>query len=103
MTLIANTVTTTKVKDIRLKLNEVISVVNTLQSNGIIANTSQYLQVANAEAKYATNNYVNLILANTNAYIAEVAAAASPASEALDYGYIISPVYPDLSRDYGTL
>jgi hypothetical protein len=93
---IANTSPTTTVKNVRLKLNEVIGVVNTL-GTGNVSNTylqstfatkayaasntavrlliNDRLQVANAAAKYTTkayaasNAYVKLILANTNAYI----------------------------------
>ena len=69
------------------------------------------IQVANVQAKYATkayaasNSYVKLLLANTNAYIADVAAtvAAPPSSEAIDYGFITSSVDLDTRRDYGTL
>jgi hypothetical protein len=88
--------------------------------NGSIQNTAwtgvatNYLQVANATAKYATkayaasNAYVKLLLANTNAYIADVAAASGGggggfSAEALDYGFITSSVDVDLNRDYGTL
>jgi hypothetical protein len=85
MTVIANTITTTTVKNVRLKLNEVIEFVNDI------------------DAKYSTNTYVNLLLANTNAYIAEVAAASSPSSESFDYGFITSSVDIDTKRDYGTL
>lgn len=71
------------------------------------------LQVANADNKYATkayasaNSYVKLILANTNAYIAEVQASITAANEVaqdtIDYGFITSSVDLDTSRDYGTL
>jgi hypothetical protein len=72
------------------------------------------IQVANVAAKYATkayaasNAYVKLLLANTNAYIADVAAASGGggggfSAEALDYGLITSSVDVDLNRDYGTL
>jgi hypothetical protein len=72
------------------------------------------IQVANVAAKYATkayaasNAYVKLLLANTNAYIADVAASSGGggggySAEALDYGLITSSVDVDLNRDYGTL
>ena len=72
------------------------------------------IQVANVAAKYATkayaasNAYVKLLLANTNAYIADVAASSGGggggfSSEAFDYGFITSSVDADLNRDYGTL
>ena len=70
------------------------------------------LQVANVAAKYATkayaasNAYVKLLLANTNAYIADVAASGGGggfSAEALDYGLITSSVDVELNRDYGTL
>ena len=67
------------------------------------------IQVANVANKYATkayaasNAYVKLLLANTNSYIATVAAAASPSSGSFDYGFIISAVDPDTQQDYGTL
>ena len=88
-------------------------------SNGtfVFGFTDNYLQVANANQRYATkayaasNSYVKLILANTNSYIADVYAAigsggsggAGFSSEAVDYGYITSAIDPDLNRDYGTL
>ena len=72
------------------------------------------IQVANVAAKYATkayaasNAYVKLLLANTNAYIADVAASSGGggggfSAEALDYGLITSSVDVETSRDYGTL
>jgi hypothetical protein len=72
------------------------------------------IQVANVAAKYATkayaasNAYVKLLLANTNAYIADVAASSGGggggfSAEAIDYGFITSSVDVDLNRDYGTL
>jgi hypothetical protein len=71
------------------------------------------IQVANVAAKYATkayaasNAYVKLLLANTNAYIADVAASSGGgggfSAEALDYGFITSSVDVETSRDYGTL
>jgi hypothetical protein len=72
------------------------------------------IQVANVAAKYATkayaasNAYVKLLLANTNAYIADVAASSGGggggySAEALDYGLITSSVDVELNRDYGTL
>jgi hypothetical protein len=75
---------------------------------------SDRIQVANVAAKYATkayaasNAYVKLLLANTNAYIADVAASSGGggggfSAEALDYGFITSSVDVDLNRDYGTL
>lgn len=74
---------------------------------------SDRLQVANADNKYATkayaaaNSYVKLLLANTNAYIAEVQASITAANEVaqdtIDYGFITSSVDLDTSRDYGTL
>jgi hypothetical protein len=75
---------------------------------------SDRIQVANVAAKYATksyaasNAYVKLLLANTNAYIADVAASSGGggggfSAEALDYGLITSSVDVDLNRDYGTL
>ena len=182
---VANTVTTTKIKDIRLKINEIIGVVNTLGTGNVsntylqstfatkayaasntavrllindriqvanvaatyqtkateraaLANTNiaiagkaswsgltstntalrilinDRIQVANVAAKYATksyaasNAYVKLLLANTNAYIADVAASSGGggggySSEAVDYGLITSSADIDLNRDYGTL
>lgn len=101
---IANTSSTTTVTNVRLKLNEVIGVVNTL-GTGNVSNTylqstfatkayaasntavrlliNDRLQVANAAAKYTTkayaasNAYVKLILANTNAYIHSLTFAAN--------------------------
>ena len=71
------------------------------------------IQVANVAAKYATkayaasNAYVNLILANTNSYIADVesqiAAANEIAQDIVDYGFITSSVDIDTSRNYGTI
>ena len=71
------------------------------------------IQVANVAAKYTTkayaasNAYVKLLLANTNAYIADVAASSGGgggfSAEALDYGLITSSVDVETSRDYGTL
>ena len=71
------------------------------------------IQVANVAAKYTTkayaasNAYVKLLLANTNAYIADVAASSGGgggfSAEALDYGFITSSVDVETSRDYGTL
>jgi hypothetical protein len=72
------------------------------------------IQLANVAAKYATkayaasNAYVKLLLANTNAYIADVAASSGGggggfSAEALDYGLITSSVDVELNRDYGTL
>jgi hypothetical protein len=70
------------------------------------------IQVANVAAKYTTkayaasNAYVKLLLANTNAYIADVAASSGGggfSAEALDYGFITSSVDAELNRDYGTL
>jgi hypothetical protein len=72
------------------------------------------IQVANVAAKYATksyaasNAYVKLLLANTNAYIADVAASSGGggggySSEAFDYGLITSSADINLNRDYGTL
>jgi hypothetical protein len=108
---LANTNITTTVKGLRLKVNEIIDVVNEVGKN-----EHTYIQVANAEAKYATkayaasNTYVKLLLANTNAYIASVAANAGTggggggySAEALDYGLITSSVDVELNRDYGTL
>jgi hypothetical protein len=118
---IANTVNQTTFRSVRLKLNEVIARVNVLGTGEVsnstfqsfVANTnlaiSSRIQVANADNKYTTkaysaaNSYVNLLLANTNAYIAQVAAASSPSSESIDYGFVISAVDPDTQRDYGTL
>jgi hypothetical protein len=159
---IANTSSTTTVKNVRLKLNEVIGVVNTLGTGNVsntylqstfatkayaasntsirplindrlqVANanakfaTKAYaasntdvrllindrLQIANAAAKYATkayaasNAYVKLLLANTNAYIADVAASSGGggySAEAFDYGTITSSADVELNRDYGTL
>jgi hypothetical protein len=129
---IANTSPTTTVKNVRLKLNEVIGVVNTL-GTGNVSNTylqstfatkayaasntavrlliNDRLQVANAAAKYTTkayaasNAYVKMILANTNAYIASVAASGGGefSSEAFDYGFITTSADVDSNRDYGTL
>jgi hypothetical protein len=131
---IANTLSTTTVKNVRLKLNEVIGVVNTL-GTGNVSNTylqstfatkayaasntavrlliNDRLQVANAAAKYTTkayaasNAYVKMILANTNAYIASVAASGGGggefSSEAFDYGFITTSADVDSNRDYGTL
>jgi len=180
---IANTSSTTTVKNVRLKLNEVIGVVNTLGTGNVsntylqatfatkayaasntavrllindriqvanvaatyqtkaveraaLANTNAYIatratwsaltgtntalrilindriQVANVAAKYTTkayaasNAYVKMILANTNAYIASVAASGGGgefSSEAFDYGFITSSADVDSNRDYGTL
>jgi hypothetical protein len=73
------------------------------------------IQVANANAKYTTkayaasNAYVKLILANTNAYIADVAASIGGgggggyAGETIDYGSIVTAIDIELNRDYGTL
>jgi hypothetical protein len=73
------------------------------------------IQVANANAKYTTkayaasNAYVKLILANTNAYIADVAASVGGgggggyAGETIDYGSIVTAIDIELNRDYGTL
>lgn len=70
------------------------------------------IQVANVAAKYATkayaasNAYVKLLLANTNAYIADVAASGGGggySAEALDYGTITTSADAELNRDYGTL
>jgi hypothetical protein len=74
------------------------------------------LQVANANAKYTTkayaasNSYVKLLLANTNAYIADVAASAGTggggggfAADTFDYGSIVTAIDIELNRDYGTL
>ena len=87
-------------------------------SNGtaVFSFTNDYLQVSNANLKFATkayaasNSYVNLVLANTNSYIADVYASIGAggggggfSSEAVDYGYITSTFDPDLNRDYGTL
>jgi len=130
---IANTSSTTTVKNVRLKLNEVIGVVNTL-GTGNVSNTylqstfatkayaasntalriliNDRIQVANVAAKYATkayaasNAYVKLLLANTNAYIADVAASGGGggySAEALDYGTITASADAELNRDYGTL
>ena len=130
---IANTSSTTTVKNVRLKLNEVIGVVNTL-GTGNVSNTylqstfatkayaasntavrlliNDRIQVANVAAKYATkayaasNAYVKLLLANTNAYIADVAASGGGggySAEALDYGTITTSADAELNRDYGTL
>jgi hypothetical protein len=128
---IANTSSTTTVKNVRLKLNEVIGVVNTL-GTGNVSNTylqstfatkayaasntavrlliNDRIQVANVAAKYATkayaasNAYVKLLLANTNAYIADVAASGGGYSaEAFDYGTITTSADAELNRDYGTL
>ena len=75
---------------------------------------SDRIQVANVAAKYATkayaasNAYVKLLLANTNAYIADVAASSGGggggfSAEALDYGFITGSIDVDTNRDYGTL
>jgi len=72
---------------------------------------SDRIQVANVAAKYATkayaasNAYVKLLLANTNAYIADVAASSGGgfSSETFDYGLITSSVDIEFNRDYGTL
>jgi len=160
---VANTSATTTVRGLRLKVNEVIGVVNqigadehlaaansyltsTYVSNStfqaFVANTNAYiaatsgtgevsnasfqsfiantnlaiadrLQVANADNKYATkayaaaNSYVKLLLANTNAYIAEVQASITAASEvardSIDYGFITTAAVTEFSKDYGTL
>lgn len=135
---LANTTTTTTVKSLRLKVNEVIDTVNELgqtehtyievananakfatkayaASNvAVRALINDRIQVANVAAKYATkayaasNSYVKLILANTNAYIASVAASGGGgggdfSAEALDYGFITGSVDVDTNRDYGTL
>jgi hypothetical protein len=137
---LANTNITTTVKGLRLKVNEIIDVVNEVGKNEhtyiqvananakfatkayAASNTavrtliSDRIQVANVAAKYATkayaasNTYVKLLLANTNAYIASVAANAGTggggggySAEALDYGLITSSVDVELNRDYGTL
>jgi len=132
---IANTVSNTTFTQLRTKVNQVIGVVNTL-GTGNVSNTylqatfatkayaasntavrlliNDRIQVANVAAKYATkayaasNAYVKLLLANTNAYIADVAASSGGggggfSAEALDYGFITSSVDVDLNRDYGTL
>ena len=130
---IANTTTNTTLKNVRAKLNEVIGVVNTL-GTGNVSNTylqstfatkayaasntavrfliNDRIQVANVAAKYTTkayaasNAYVKLILANTNAYIADVAASSGSgaySAEAFDYGSITSSADVELNRDYGTL
>lgn len=130
---VANTITTTTIRSLRLKVNEIIDAVNEIGSNEHI-----YIEVANANAKFATkayaasnvavralindriqvanvankyatkayaasNAYVKLLLANTNSYIATVAAAASPSLGGFDYGFITSAVDPDTQQDYGTL
>lgn len=160
---VANTSATITVRGLRLKVNEVIGVVNqigadehlaaansyltsTYVSNStfqaFVANTNAYiaatsgtgevsnasfqsfiantnlaiadrLQVANANNKYATkayaaaNSYVKLLLANTNAYIAEVQASIAAANEiiqdTIDYGFITTSADLNISRDYGTL
>jgi hypothetical protein len=72
---IANTTTNTALKNVRLKLNEVIGVINTL-GTGNVSNT--YLQSTFATKAYAASNtYVKLILANTNAYIQSLTFAAN--------------------------
>jgi ABC-type uncharacterized transport system auxiliary subunit len=114
--------------------------VNTTTFNSALANTNTYIatkaswsaiiatntairtlvsdriQVANANAKYTTkayaasNSYVKLLLANTNAYIADVAASAGTggggggfAADTFDYGSIVTAIDIELNRDYGTL
>ena len=114
--------------------------VNTTTFNSALANTNAYIatkaswtaiiatntairtivsdriQVANANAKYATkayaasNTYVKQLLANTNAYIAYVAANAGAggggggfAADTFDYGSIVTAIDIELNRDYGTL
>jgi hypothetical protein len=160
MSNVAITTTNTTFTGVRLKLNEVIGVVNTLGIGNVannyltstyvsnstfqafVANTNAYiaatsgtgeisnaafqsfiantnlaiadrLQVANADNKYTTkayaaaNSYVKLLLANTNAYIAEVQASIAAANEVvqdtIDYGFITTSADVDISRDYGTL
>lgn len=160
---LANTTTTTTIRALRSRLNDVISSVNDINSydenlvsnshlsstyvsnttfQAFVANTNAYiaatsgtgevsnasfqsfiantnlaiadrLQVANADNKYATkayaaaNTYVKLLLANTNAYIAEVQASISAANEvardSVDYGFITTAAVTEFSKDYGTL
>jgi hypothetical protein len=78
---IANTTTNTTLKNVRLKLNEVIGVVNTL-GTGNVSNT--YLQSTFATKAYAASNVAIRILiddrlqvANANAKFATKAYAAS--------------------------
>ena len=74
------------------------------------------IQVANVDAKYTTkayaasNAYVKLLLANTNAYIADVAATVGSggggggySADVFDYGSIATAIDVELNRDYGTL
>ena len=123
---IANTVSSTTIKQIRSKVNEIIGVVNTLGTGNvsntylqqIIANTNSYIATKTNEstslARLAnTNNYIatkintttfNAALANTNAYIASVASQGGGfASEALDYGSITTEPVVEFARDYGSL
>ena len=123
---IANTVSSTTIKQIRSKVNEIIGVVNTLGTGNvsntylqqIIANTNSYIATkTNESASLArlanTNNYIatkintttfNAALANTNAYIASVASQGGGfASEALDYGSITTEPVVEFARDYGSL
>jgi hypothetical protein len=96
---ITNTASNTSFHDIRLKLNEVIVKVNS------------DLQVANASTKYATkgyaasNSYVKLLLANTNAYIASISTGSGGGggTAAIDYGSIASAIDVALNQDFGTL
>jgi hypothetical protein len=95
---------------------------NTLNLGGTSAATynlriNDRIQVANANAKYTTkayaasNTYVKQLLANTNAYIAYVAANAGAggggggeyAADVFDYGSIVTAIDIELNRDYGTL
>jgi hypothetical protein len=123
---IANTISSTTIKQIRSKVNEIIGVVNTLGTGNvsntylqqIIANTNSYIATkTNESASLArlanTNNYIatkintttfNAALANTNAYIASVASQGGGfASEALDYGSITTEPVVEFARDYGSL
>ena len=68
--------------------------------SGSSANLSSYLQVANAEAKYATKAY-----AASNTYVNALFASGGGgyAAEVFDYGTIVTDIDVELNRDYGTL
>jgi len=96
---IANTISSTTIKQIRSKVNEIIGVVNTLGTGNvsntylqqIIANTNSYIATKTNESVSRsrlanTNSYIatkvntstfNAALANTNAYIQSISLAAN--------------------------
>lgn len=121
---LANTTNATTIRELRIKLNDAIAVINhvsedthtNLVSNtdfqAFVANTNAYIAatagVGEVSNSYLTSSYVSnttfqSALANTNSYIAAVSAASSPSSETVDYGFITSAVDLNIARDYGTL